>query len=135
MSQQDSRPESDTVIVWGVLCLVAVGFLFWLMIPNYVKEPSTSPANACINNMRQIQAAKNEWALETGKTNGDIVPTENDITPYIQLNRYGKIPPCPSGGTYTLGKLSELPKCSIGTNAPQPHVLTPEPEGGNKGTH
>ena len=85
--------------------------------PGFIKEPVTSPANACINNMRQIDGAINEWALEKGKTNGTVV-TANDITNYVKLNQYGKIPPCPSGGKYTYGKVGDIPQisCSLSTD-------------------
>jgi outer membrane lipoprotein-sorting protein len=65
--------------------------------------------NACINNLRQIDGAKNEFALEKGKKTGDTV-AEADIAPYI---RGGILPTCPSGGTYTIGKVGENPTCSI----------------------
>jgi hypothetical protein len=73
--------------------------------------------------MRQIDGAISEWALEKGKTNGMVV-TENDITNYIKLNQHGKIPPCPSGGKYTYGKVGATPQisCSLSTANP-PHVL------------
>lgn len=70
---------------------------------------ATSQRNVCINNLRQIDAAKNQFALEKGKANGDPV-TEADITPYL---RGGVLPKCPSGGTYTIGKVGENPTCSI----------------------
>jgi outer membrane lipoprotein-sorting protein len=68
-----------------------------------------SRRNACINNLRQIDAAKNEFALEKGKKNGDPV-TATDIAPYIMG---GVLPKCPAGGTYTIGKVGEKPTCSI----------------------
>ena len=68
--------------------------------------------NACINNLRQIDAAKNEFALEKGKATGYVV-TEADIKPYIKLDANGNLPKCPSGGTYTIGKVGETPTCSI----------------------
>ncbi|HEY1718269.1 MAG TPA: hypothetical protein VGH42_08250 [Verrucomicrobiae bacterium] len=76
--------------------------------------PSTEvrQRNACINNLRQIDGAKNEWALEKGKKAGDAV-TEADIKPYIKLDADGNLPKCPSGGTYTIGKVGENPACSI----------------------
>jgi outer membrane lipoprotein-sorting protein len=84
--------------------------------PMFRRNPATSGTsfeasqrNACINNLRQIDAAKNEFALEKGKANGTIV-TETDITPYLVG---GKMPVCPSGGTYTIGKVGEKPTCSI----------------------
>ena len=70
-----------------------------------------SQRNACINNLRQIDAAKNEFALEKGKKNGDAV-TEDDIKPYIKLDADGNLPKCPSGGTYTIGNIGEKPTCS-----------------------
>ena len=68
--------------------------------------------NTCINHLRQIDAAKNEWALENNKTTGAI-PTAQDIAPYIKLDANGNIPSCPSGGTYTIGAVGESPSCSI----------------------
>jgi hypothetical protein len=68
--------------------------------------------NACINNLRQIDGAKNEFALEKGKANGTAV-TEADIKPYIKLDANENLPKCPAGGTYTIGKVGELPSCSI----------------------
>ena len=68
--------------------------------------------NACINNLRQIDAAKQQWALEKNKT-ADAIPTEQDIAPYIKLDANGNLPKCPSGGTYTLNAVGELPSCSI----------------------
>ena len=66
----------------------------------------------CISNLRQIDAAKNQWALENNKPEGTVV-TAQDITPYIKLDANGNIPSCPSGGTYTIGVIGEPPTCSI----------------------
>lgn len=81
-------------------------------------KPAVTPASAedainiCINHLRQMDAAKNQWALEYNKT-GDAIPTERDISPYIKLDADGKIPPCPSGGTYTINAVNVPPACSI----------------------
>jgi outer membrane lipoprotein-sorting protein len=72
--------------------------------------------NACINNLRQIDGAKNEFALEKGKAIGTPV-TEADIKPYIKLDANGNLPKCPAGGKYTIGKVGELPTCSIAGHA------------------
>ena len=68
--------------------------------------------NACINNLRQLDAAKQQWALEKSKT-ADAIPTVQDIAPYLKLDANGNIPGCPSGGTYTLNAVGELPSCSV----------------------
>jgi len=118
-SESKSSAKSD-ILVWIVI-IALIGFFAWASIPK-APRPRSSSANACINILRQIDAAKNEWARESAKTNGTFV-TENDIKPFIKLNSKGNIPSCPSGGKYTIGKVGELPTCSIGTNGIQPHVL------------
>jgi chromosome segregation ATPase len=68
--------------------------------------------NQCINNLRQIDAAKNQWALENNKT-ATAIPTAQDIAPYIKLDADGNIPGCPAGGIYTIGAVGVNPTCSI----------------------
>jgi type II secretory pathway pseudopilin PulG len=80
-----------------------------IAIPNFVKARDTAQQNACINNLRQIDAAKKEWALENGKAGGDV-PTMADLTPYF---KDGKFPVCPASGTYTIGAVTNPPTCSI----------------------
>ena len=87
--------------------VAVVGMLSAIAIPNFVKARATSQQNACINNLRQIDGAKNEWALEKGKKAGDV-PTKEDLLPYLR-----SWPVCPQGGTYTIGAVNEKPTCSI----------------------
>jgi hypothetical protein len=87
------------------------GMLAAIAIPNFVKARTTSQQNACINNLRQIDAAENEWALENHKKAGDIC-TEDDLKPYIRLVN-GELPKCPAGGTYTINPVGQPPTCSV----------------------
>ena len=99
---------NQSAAVVALLPAVAVsGMLAAIAIPNFVKARSTSQQNACINNLRQLDAAKNEWALEKGKKSTDT-PTMDDLKPYL-----GKIPHCPAGGTYTINAVGQPPECSI----------------------
>ena len=99
-------------IVWAVFF---IPLLMAIAIPNFVKARDTSMHNACINNMRMIQAAKQEWALENGKP-GDATPTENDLTPYFQNHQF---PHCPAGGTYTINNITNPPACSTHGQLPE----------------
>jgi hypothetical protein len=65
--------------------------------------------NKCVNNLRQIDAAKNQWALENNKA-ADAIPTDQDLLPYFKDNTF---PVCPSGGAYTIGAVGVPPTCSI----------------------
>ena len=107
------------------LSLFLVPMLVAIAIPNFVKARATAQANACINNLRQLDAAANEFALEHGKTNGAAINFPADLTPYIKLNRQGEIPSCPAGGIYSIKSVGETPTCSLGTNLTPAHVLPP----------
>jgi hypothetical protein len=61
--------------------------------------------------------------LEKGKTNGEAINYPDDLTPYIKLNKYSKIPPCPKGGVYSIKKVGDVPTCSLGTTVTPAHVL------------
>ena len=106
-----------------MIVVAIIGLLAAIAIPNFVKARATSQANACINNLRQIDAAANEFALETGKSTGATISYPGDLTPYIKLNSAGSIPPCPAGGSYSDGTVGNTPTCSLGSTITPQHVL------------
>lgn len=95
--------------ITGYVSLALILLLLPIAIPNFVKARSTAQKNACVNNLRMIDAAKNQWALEGSKKPGDI-PTAQDLKPYL---KNGILPVCPSAGIYTIGAVSNVPTCSI----------------------
>jgi hypothetical protein len=82
----------------------------------FQKRYGVVPANseqamtaACINNLRLIDGAKQQWALEHQKGPGALM-TAADLTPYMRSNT---LPVCPAGGVYTLNPVGIAPICSI----------------------
>ena len=102
---------------------LCIGLLVLAGIPLSVTTRATSSADPCVNNLRQIDAAANQFALEHHLTNGSPINFPGDLTPYIKLDANGKIPSCPSGGIYHLSKVGENPTCSLGTTVTPGHVL------------
>lgn len=88
-----------------------------------IAEQATAYANECINHLRQIDAAVNQFALEQGKKAGDPINFPTDLKPYIRLDQNGNIPGCPLGGVYTLKRVGDLPTCSLGDSVHPAHVL------------
>ena len=110
------------ILIIPIACFL-IGFVIVFVIPNLIRVTYETGANTCINNLRQIEAAKEQWALERNAKTNDVI-TENDIKPYIKLDSSGNLPKCPAGGTYIIGRVGEDVKCSIGTSAwPNNHVL------------
>jgi len=96
-----------------LLPAVAVpGILAAIAIPNFVKARATAQQSACINNLRQIDGAINEWALETGQSNGASVASPQTVSAYIKLNANNGVPGCPANGTYSTTTVGANPQVS-----------------------
>jgi len=108
-----------------MIVVAIIGLLAAIAIPSFVHARAKSQATACINNLRQIEAAVQQVAIEKGKHVGDPVNYPDDITPYIKLNAAGSIPGCPAGGIYTLQTVGTIPQalCSLSDSVDPPHIL------------
>ncbi|MHC1763538.1 MAG: type II secretion system protein [Verrucomicrobiia bacterium] len=127
--------RSGFTLIEVMIVSAIIGLLASVALPNWVRARVTSQAKACINNLKQIDAAKQQWAFETGRGPGTAV-VATDIQPYLGRGADGTParPVCPadSGGTidssYTLGNVDTPPICNVQGAAQQPdpslaHVL------------
>ena len=120
---KQSRKAGFTLV--EIMIVVAIiGLLAAIAIPNFVHARTTAQQNACINNLRQLSAAVDQWAMETGQSAGAAPPVNVDITPYVVLNANSSIPECPSGGTYSIYNVSAVPQvaCTLSSLPTLPHI-------------
>ena len=66
---------------WVLLTIVLLLFAA-VAIPNSLRARTRPSQSACINNLRQIDGAKQQWALEN-KKEGSAMPSFSDIGPYL----------------------------------------------------
>src|SRR3954467_6267250 len=94
MKRNISRKSGFTLV--EIMIVVAIiGLLAAIAIPNFVRARTTSQQNACINNLRQLDGAKQQWALET-KAAQTATPDVTDVAPYLGRGNAGTQPTCPS---------------------------------------
>ena len=123
MNIKTSRKSGFTLV--EIMIVVAIiGLLAAIAIPNFIKARTTSQKNACINNLRQVDGAIQQWALENKKGAGAAV-IYTDIKDYLKNSVI-----CPSGGTtfadsYTIVDVSTKPVCQKQPGAGN-HELPPD---------
>lgn len=91
-----------------MIVVALVGLLSTIALPNFVHVRRAAQVRMCITNLRRLDDAKTQWALDFRKPES-AVPTTRDIVPYL---RDGQMPSCPASGTYRLRRVSRPPTCS-----------------------
>lgn len=105
------KKNKGFTLVEIMIVVLIIGILLAIAVPNFIRARETSRGRTCVANLRQIEAAKEQWAMENQKTGADVA-AQADLA---GANAYMKtFPTCPSGGTYTIAAVNANPTCSIG---------------------
>ena len=117
MQIQKSR-QSGFTLVEIMIVVAIIGLLATIAIPNFMRARVTAQRSACINNLKQLDGAKQTWALEN-KAGQSVTPTLANIQPYLGRGSGGTAPTCPADSSssfatsYSLNPLDTAPSCLI----------------------
>jgi prepilin-type N-terminal cleavage/methylation domain-containing protein len=92
-----------------MIVVAIIGLLAAIAIPNLVRSRTTSQTNTCIDNLRMIDAAKQQWALEHGAV-ATTVPISSDLQPYLGRGS-GELPKCPIDTSQTFTTSYQINDC------------------------
>jgi len=110
MSRISHRARGGFTLIEMLIVLGILGIILALAIPNFTRSRAEARKQLCIENLSQIESAKQLWGLENQKHAGSI-PLSSDLigpTSYIKI-----MPQCAGGGTYSFNGLGANATCTI----------------------
>lgn len=122
MKRTLNRKKRGFTLVEIMVVVVIMATILAIAMPSFARARDNSKAKACQYNLKQIMCAKERWAMDNNRGPLDTPLMTELAIPGVYVKG---TPQCPSGGTYTVGRLDELPTCSIGgsVGANDAHVL------------
>ena len=104
------RNKRTTILVASVAIIIAIITLI-ATDQRRIRRIQEGHILSCMSNLRQLDSAKEQWAISVNASNETVVVT-NEVTGYIKGNT---MPWCQAvrRQTYALGKMGENPSCSV----------------------
>jgi prepilin-type N-terminal cleavage/methylation domain-containing protein len=82
--QIKTNSKAGFTLVEIMIVVAIIGLLAAIAIPNFVKARESAQLNSIFNNLRIIEGAKDQWALENKKGTGDTVTDITTISDYLK---------------------------------------------------
>jgi prepilin-type N-terminal cleavage/methylation domain-containing protein len=102
------KKRSGFTLLEIMIVVTIIGLLLAVAIPAYARSRQTTQSTLCVNNMRKIEAAKDQWSIENFKSIG-YPCVSSDIIMYFKNG----FPMCPANGDYTVNAIGSNVTCSI----------------------
>jgi len=109
------RNRKGFTLVEIMIVVAIIGLLAAIAVPNFVQARNSARSNTCINNLRMLDSAKEQYAIENNAASGtDMTGSTAQVDDYLKNNT---MPTCPSAGVYALTTIGALPTCSLAGGA------------------
>ena len=102
-----NRKGFSLIEIMIVVAIIAIALS--IAIPNFFRMTTISKKTVCINNLRKITAAVEQWAIDNNMPSGTTINEQQEDEIYNNYLRGGK-PTCPSGGQYVINSVGANPQ-------------------------
>jgi prepilin-type N-terminal cleavage/methylation domain-containing protein len=92
-----------------MIVVLIIGILLAIAVPNFIHARSNSFTKTCVQNLWEIEQAKEQYSMAAGLASLSAVDTTEIVPAYIRT-----WPSCPAGGRYVLGAVDQIPTCTLG---------------------
>ena len=100
-----------------MIVVAIIGLLAAIGIPSFTKARSNSQEKSCVNNLRMLDSAKEQWAMETNQAPGADEPATTDLDVYVKGGtaalKCAQDKAQGFGSSYTIGALGVNAVCQI----------------------
>ena len=114
----NSSPRTGFTLIEIMIVVAIIGMLAAIAIPNFVRARLQAQRTTCIANLRTIDGAKQQWALDA-RVSPTGAPGISEIQPYMGRGTAGTAPTCPADSadsfatSYSINDLQSAPSCQI----------------------
>lgn len=95
-----------------------IGLLASIAMPSFLTARARAQQNTCLDHLRIIDGAKQQWALENHASQ-TVTPTDTQLQPYLGRGNAGVLPICPAdpqqtfATSYNINDMSTSPTCKV----------------------
>ncbi len=111
-----AKPPRGKLVLSPLMKIAAMVAIFAILasmaVPNLIKSRATAKSTVVMNNLRQLENAKQQWAAEQ-KAAPDAVPAAEDLKRYLGRSGSDGLPEPVAGEKYNIGKLGESPSAQL----------------------
>ncbi|MBC8135389.1 MAG: prepilin-type N-terminal cleavage/methylation domain-containing protein [Fibrella sp.] len=125
-SLKNNANRAFTLVEIMIVVLI-IGILLAIAVPNFIRAREQSRAKSCSANLKQIDSAKQQWAMD--KRLAGTSSTEATLDADVDKGLVGPslyikaVPECPSSGTYKVNTIALDPTCSANTDPNYKHTF------------
>lgn len=100
--------RSGFTLLEMIIVVLVISALVTVAVPNFLQARGKAQTGTCISNLKKIDQAKEQWAMETHAAQGSSVSLPMLLAGYIKGSVY-----CPANGTYNVQPVGTNPTCTV----------------------